>query len=228
LQRGADSARSDDLNRIRTFVADWLNAAQRRPEILLDPSCRKNRGIQHDVTGRLLCPAEFDWTDLVVRAKLRACDDAFDWLSSYHARCFYTNYKANADQLESGYLMSALLVQVFKAIFTSPSSAKGVPDEEEGNENMPPARLQKTASGKRGLRRNVASKVQLNGKVTPRSIAYAAVQLHFNLQTAASWASVYGGFDYQGLSNYIVDFFEDAPGLVAKKHAKELLEWWSR
>ncbi|KJA20685.1 hypothetical protein HYPSUDRAFT_203483 [Hypholoma sublateritium FD-334 SS-4] len=65
LQRGADSARSDDLNRIRTFVADWLNAAQRRPEILLDPSCRKNRGIQHDVTGRLLCPAEFDWTDLV-------------------------------------------------------------------------------------------------------------------------------------------------------------------
>ena len=64
LQRGADSARSDDLNRIRTCVADWLNAAQPRPEILLDPSCRENRGIQHDVTGKLLCPAGFDWDDL--------------------------------------------------------------------------------------------------------------------------------------------------------------------
>ena len=65
LQRGADSARSDDLNWIRTCVADWLNAVQPRPEILLDPSCRKNRGIQHDVTGKLLCPAGFDWNNLM-------------------------------------------------------------------------------------------------------------------------------------------------------------------
>ena len=65
LQRGADSARSDDLNRIRACIADWLNAARVRPEILLDPNCRQNRGIQHDVTGQLLCPAEYDWNNLV-------------------------------------------------------------------------------------------------------------------------------------------------------------------
>ncbi|KJA21502.1 hypothetical protein HYPSUDRAFT_102496, partial [Hypholoma sublateritium FD-334 SS-4] len=196
LQRGADSARSDDLNRIRACVAHWLNTAQPRPEILLNPNCRKNRGIQHDVTGRLLCPAEFDWSDLVVRAKLRAGEENFDWLSSYHSRCFYAKYSPNANQLESGYLQSALLTQVYKAIFTSPSSAKNAPDEDDDVGNMPPARLQKTSSGKGRLRRNVASKVHLNDKATSRSIAYAAVQLHFSLQTAASWASIYGGFDY--------------------------------
>ncbi|KJA14120.1 hypothetical protein HYPSUDRAFT_208728 [Hypholoma sublateritium FD-334 SS-4] len=227
LQRGADSARSDDLNRIRACIADWLNATQPRPEILLNPSCRKNRGIQHDVTGQLLCPAEFDWSNLVVRAKLRAAEEKFDWLCSYHSRCFYARHNPTANRLESGYLKSTLLIRVYKAIFTSPSSAKNTPDEDEDVENMPPAKLQKISSGKSPLRRNVASKVHLNDKVTSRSIAYAAVQLHFNLQTAASWASIYGGFDYQGLYNYIVDFFDDAPGPEAKKRSKDLLDWWS-
>ncbi|KJA13449.1 hypothetical protein HYPSUDRAFT_151576, partial [Hypholoma sublateritium FD-334 SS-4] len=193
----------------------------------LDPSCRKNRGIQHDVTGRLLCPAEFDWSDIVTRAKLRAGEENFDWLCSFHSRCFYANYNPDADQLELGYLKSALLVRVFKAMFTSPSSAKNLPNDEDDG-NMPPAQLQKTSSGKKALRRNVASKVHLNNKCTSRSIAYAAVQLHFNLQTATSWAAIYGGFDYRGLYNYVVDFFDDAPGPEAKKRSKDLLDWWSK
>lgn len=52
-------------------------------------------------------------------------------------------------------------------------------------------------------------------------------QLHFNLQTAGTWTANYGGFDYQGLYNYVVDVFEDTPGPVAKKRAQDLLKWWS-
>jgi hypothetical protein len=52
-------------------------------------------------------------------------------------------------------------------------------------------------------------------------------KLHFNLQTAGSWTPVYGGFDYLGLYNFVVDFFEDTPGPAAKKRAQELLKWWS-
>ena len=133
--------------------------------------------------------------------------------------------------------------QVYKSIFTSPSSAKNILDEENDTENMVPTKSQKISSNN-SVRRNVASKLHLN-KVTPRSVAYAAVQacvchcflhrrklicdcqLHFNLQTAGSWTSVYGGFDYHGLYNYIVDFFEDTPGPAAKKRAQELLNWWS-
>jgi hypothetical protein len=47
-----------------------------------------------------------------VRAKLRAADEDFDWLSSYHSRCFYAKYEPNVDRLESGYLKSMLLIQV--------------------------------------------------------------------------------------------------------------------
>ncbi|KAF9463411.1 hypothetical protein BDZ94DRAFT_1308729 [Collybia nuda] len=226
LQRGADSARSDDLNRIRAFVADWLNTAKPHPDVLLNPTCRRNRGIAHDVTGRLLCPAEFNWDDLLIRAKLRAGDEEFDWLSSYHSRCFYAKYKPDVNQLESGYLKSTLLIQVYKAIFTSPSSAKNISEEDDA-ENMPPAKSRKILFDNKPVRRNVASKVHLNNKVTPRSIAYAAVQLHFNLQTASSWAQFYEGFDYRGLYNFVVDVFEDTPGPAAKKRAKDLLNWWS-
>lgn len=129
-----------------------------------------------------------------IRAKLRACDEKFDWLSSYHSKCFYPDYDGDATHLESGYLKSSLLVkvcrftpalqfifyllvlQVYKAIFTSPSSAKDVLEEDD-DENMPPAKLRKTSSSSKPVRRNVASKLHLNGKVTPRSIAYAAVQV---------------------------------------------------
>lgn len=226
LQHGGNGARSDDLSRIRACIADWLNQANPRASPLLDANCRKNRGIAHDTTGQLLCPAEFDWDNLVIRAKLRAFDEDFDWLSSYHSRCFYTNYKPDMTQLESGYLKSTLLIKVYKSIFTSPSSAKNILDEEHDAENVAPTKSQKILSNN-SVRRNVASKLHLNDKVTPRSVAYAAVQLHFNLQTAGSWTSVYGGFDYLGLYNYVVDFFEDTPGPAAKKRAQELLKWWS-
>jgi hypothetical protein len=60
-----------------------------------------------------------------------------------------------------------------------------------------------------------------------RSMLIHDGQLHFNLQTSGSWTSVYSGFDYKGLYNYVVDFFEDTPGPAAKKRAQELLNWWS-
>jgi hypothetical protein len=64
--------------------------------------------------------------------------------------------------------------QVYKSIFTSPSSAKNFLDEENDTENMVPTKSQKISSNS-SVRRNVASKLHLN-KVTPRSVAYAAVQ----------------------------------------------------
>jgi hypothetical protein len=66
--------------------------------------------------------------------------------------------------------------QVYKSIFTSPSSAKNTSDEENDAENVAPTKSQKISSNN-SVRRNVASKLHLNGKVTPRSVAYAAVQV---------------------------------------------------
>ena len=124
---------------------------------------------------------------------------------------------------------------MFSQVYKTPSSAKNLSDEENDTENVAPTKSRKISSN---------NSVHLNDKVTPRSVAYAAVQvcvcqyptlsilicgfeLHFNLQTAGSWTPVYGGFDYLGLYNYVVDFFEDTLGPAAKKRAQELLNWWS-
>jgi hypothetical protein len=73
------------------------------------------------------------------------------------------------------------LLKVYKSIFTSPSSAAD--DRESENENEAPSKAAKLSqSRKKVTKRNVASKLHMNDKVTPRSIAYAAVQvidLHF-------------------------------------------------
>ena len=69
-----------------------------------------------------------------------------------------------------------MFIQVYKAIFTSPSSARDISEEEDNAENMPPAKSQRTLSGNKPMRCNVASKVNLNDKVTPRSIAYCMLQ----------------------------------------------------
>jgi uncharacterized protein DUF6698 len=66
--------------------------------------------------------------------------------------------------------------QVYKSIFTSPSSAKNTLDEGNDAENVAPTKSQKISFNKT-VRRNVVSKLHLNDKVTPRSVAYAAVQV---------------------------------------------------
>ena len=76
----------------------------------------------------------------------------------------------------SVYILYLVFSQVYKSIFTSPSSAKNILDEENDAENMAPTKSQKISSNN-SVRRNVASKLHLNDKVTPRSVAYAAVQV---------------------------------------------------
>ena len=55
-----------------------------------------------------------------------------------------------------------VLSQVYKSIFTSPSSAKNILDEENDAENVAPTKSQKISSNN-SVRRNVASKLHLNG-----------------------------------------------------------------
>ncbi|KIM37371.1 hypothetical protein M413DRAFT_31063 [Hebeloma cylindrosporum] len=229
LQLGANNARSDDLNRIWECLAEWLNHSQPTPSPLLVKEKRDNRGLHHDTTGRLLCPAEFEWDDPEVRVKLRAGEEGYDWLSSNYARAFYANHKANPQRLEDGFLKSTVLVKVYKSIFTSPSSVADVADDlESDQENEPASKVAKLfQSRKKPTKRNVASKLHMNDKVTPRSIAYAAVLLHYNLQTAERWYEIYGGFDYCVLYNEIVDYFEDVPTPAAKKRAQDLMNWWT-
>ncbi|KAJ3720320.1 hypothetical protein C8R42DRAFT_582694, partial [Lentinula raphanica] len=127
------------------------------------------RGLQNDMTGGLLCPAEIDWDNTDVCAAVQRMDPEFDFTSSARSRCFYKDEKFNAVSPDEGYLQSHLLLQVYRTIYTSPSSAK---DQSEDAENMPPAKKKATNSH----RAHVANLIHL-AQVTPRSIAYAAVHV---------------------------------------------------
>ena len=86
----------------------------------------------------------------------------------------------------------------------------------------------------------------MNGCVTPRAIAYAAIQvcslvslsalflthfylkLHFALNDATAWMSHYNGFNYEEYYEFIVDFFEEDQTPDGKAATNELLKWWNK
>ena len=62
LLNGANSARSDDLSRVKSGIASLLNNRASGPvDPPLDLYTRDGRGLQNDLTGRLLCPIQYDW-----------------------------------------------------------------------------------------------------------------------------------------------------------------------
>jgi hypothetical protein len=90
---------------------------------------RDDRGLQNDVTGRLLCPIEFSWDDdeygipyqipdaltqLVcfcsVRRKIQNAE--LNISEDYFLTCLYPNGVGYPDNVERGFLRSGLLVKV--------------------------------------------------------------------------------------------------------------------
>ena len=62
LQKGANDACSDDVRRIKEEVANWINQTF-SPTTPLSLKQHDDRGLQNDITGRLLCPIEHSWDD---------------------------------------------------------------------------------------------------------------------------------------------------------------------
>jgi hypothetical protein len=63
LQAGAGDARSDDTSRLKIAVAEWINMRDESGEQLSSHG-KEERGIGHDITGRLICPIDYNWDDL--------------------------------------------------------------------------------------------------------------------------------------------------------------------
>ncbi|KAJ4493205.1 hypothetical protein C8R41DRAFT_867087 [Lentinula lateritia] len=193
------------------------------PLVLLpefDEGSRNNRGLENDMTGGLLCPGEIDWKDHITRTAVQRMDPEYDFASSAHSLCFYKDEKFDLDDPDNGFLQSHWLLQTYRTIFTSPSSAKGQSDDVE---NLPPSKKRTTSNSHRA---HVANIIHMT-EVTPRSIAYAAVHLHIALTDASHWTHSYNGYNYQDLWNFVVDFFEDPIDEEAEKQGKKLLKWWT-
>ncbi|KAG1814927.1 hypothetical protein EV424DRAFT_1348657 [Suillus variegatus] len=227
IKRGADAARGDDTSTLKDLVATWINQ-EFRPSPLLRSDDKQLRGFVHDICGNLLCPAEWDWSNDRVKAGIRERTSAYIVSENSWPLFVYENYAFNSDDLEKGLFMSKILVQAFKAIFTSPSSAREADGDGDGADILENnRRARRSLNSQVKVKTCVASIINMR-KVTPRSIAYVVCQVRFALSSVSSWRTVDGDFDYEGFWNNIVDFFEDVPGPVAQRRIAKLLEWWTR
>lgn len=63
LRKGSGASRGDDAANLKPTVAAWIgplfDPTHTHPPI--SPTNKSERGFEHEVTGRLLCPIEFDW-----------------------------------------------------------------------------------------------------------------------------------------------------------------------
>ncbi|KAF9529567.1 hypothetical protein CPB83DRAFT_893380 [Crepidotus variabilis] len=221
LQHGANEARRDDLRRILGELPQWLNE-DFTPERAFSLKNRRDRGLQNAVTGRLLCPISYNWDDTAVRTSIR--NGTISIADDFYLACFYPRATGNVADVEARFLRSKLLVKAYCAIFTSPSSADAF---EEESEEGPARKRRRVDAQKKITKSTVADLIGMEGKVTPRTIAHAAVMLAFNLTNCEHWRPSYNGFSYHSLYNFIIDFFEDVHDPITRRKVDQLLVWWN-
>ena len=63
LQKGCNSARSDDTKGLKSAVIDWITPSDQPLIPPLARNSKEDRGFNHEATGSLLCPAGLNWSD---------------------------------------------------------------------------------------------------------------------------------------------------------------------
>ncbi|KAG2106917.1 hypothetical protein BD769DRAFT_1393086 [Suillus cothurnatus] len=71
LNEGSDGARGDDSASLKCAVANWLMERTPTPNPTIHRQDKSGRGFYNDVTGGLLCPVDYDWSNPTVRASIR-------------------------------------------------------------------------------------------------------------------------------------------------------------
>jgi hypothetical protein len=84
LQAGANDARSDDTSQLKVAIAEWLNSCN-DSNVRISAKVKEEHGIFNDVTGRLLCPIDYDWDDLECVTTFSLSDQSNVLQSSFEA-----------------------------------------------------------------------------------------------------------------------------------------------
>ncbi|KAG1807379.1 hypothetical protein EV424DRAFT_1329609, partial [Suillus variegatus] len=216
----------DDTSKLKVLVSEWVNH-EFKPNPPVDPDDKHLRGFTNDACGRLLCPSELDWNNPTVKAGIRDRVDGHIVTDLSFPAFVYEKYTAKPDNLEEGLFKGKILLQAYKAVFTSPSSAKDVDGNGDGVDIIQNNRRARKSFNGLKVKKHVAQIIRME-KASPRSIAYIVCQVRFALSSVTSWRSVDGDFDYVQFWQTIVDFFERPPGREAQRRVDRLLEWWTR
>ncbi|KAG2746622.1 hypothetical protein P692DRAFT_20876025 [Suillus brevipes Sb2] len=223
---GCNGAWGDDTAKLKALLADWVNC-DFKPSLPLDCDDKHSRGFVDDACGNLLCPAMLDWNSPDIKAGIRDRSEGLIVTDLSFPAFLHDKYKADPDNLEEGLFKGKILLQGYKAVFTSPSSTKDTTGDGDGEDVIQSNRRAKNSCSRVKVKKHVAQIIKME-KVTPRSIAYIACQVRFALSSITLWRSVDGDFNYIQFWWSIVDVFERPPGREAQRRVTKLIEWWTR
>ncbi|THG93760.1 hypothetical protein EW026_g7565 [Hermanssonia centrifuga] len=206
IQKHAADGRSDDLGTLKPKVLGYLPAkAPSAPPLESLTLSKGERGWAHHQTARLLCPRslvdEFDTDpDSVESAEIAITAD------DYPSFLYSNEAQYNPNNIENNLLRGSYLLAVFRCLFTGPRTAT------------------RKVSGPSGGGRPSKAKIYKMTKVTPESIAYAAVLARFSICGQDSWEPQDGMFSLPNFYQAILDLFDDPtdPWYI------DTLAWWNK
>ncbi|KAG1763425.1 hypothetical protein EV702DRAFT_978404, partial [Suillus placidus] len=178
----ANGAHGDDTLKLKTPVSEWVNR-EFKPLPPVDHDNKHLCGFAHDVCGKLLCPAELGWDnpEQVVHSLSRdpILINGYIVTDLYFSAFLYDKDTTNPNDLEEGLFKGKLLIQSYKAVFISPSSAKDVEGNSNGADVISNNRwVKKSLSGIK-VKKHVVQIIHMD-KVTPCSITYIACQVSYD------------------------------------------------
>ncbi|KAF8238278.1 hypothetical protein L208DRAFT_1243132, partial [Tricholoma matsutake] len=217
----------DDAANFKPAMVSWIAGALGGPlSRLLPPTLKMDRGFEHDDTRCLLCPIDYDWGDPTVHAGIRDGSPSFIVMADSWPTFLYPKACGSIEDIEHGLFCNAILLKAFKFIFTSPSSAQDIECQEDVEEHALSTKKRRK-NQKAPTCGHVATLLGMK-MVTPRALAYVAVQLRFALSNANTWNENDGCFNYVDFYNNIIDYFEITLGPESQSQTASLLYWWTR
>ncbi|KAG6905547.1 hypothetical protein DXG01_002054 [Tephrocybe rancida] len=203
VRKGVSAARGEDTKGMKGPIIDWITTQGENLHPPLNHRQKIDRGFQHEITGKFLCPAHLDWTDEKTKKDLRSGElivPSHNW-----PMFLYEGYKFDSTNPWKGLLKSRLLVMGFKHIFIAPSSI------DASDEEAP------TKGGN----------AEIHGmkKTTSASLVYTATQVQFVLSSAVCWSRTDRTTDSENFYCSLLDTLEDNANLA---YIVDLLAWWDR
>ncbi|KAI6095490.1 hypothetical protein F5141DRAFT_1068347 [Pisolithus sp. B1] len=105
-------------------IAQWLNKSQPPPDPPFNSWDKHGRGFNHDITGKLLCPMDYDWSNTDVCSAIREFQPNFHVTAHSWPSFLYADGDYDPLRPAKGLFKGKYLVMAFRCIFTSPSSAQ--------------------------------------------------------------------------------------------------------
>ncbi|KAF7972040.1 hypothetical protein HWV62_19169 [Athelia sp. TMB] len=202
IQKGIANSCGENTKGLKGVMIDWLT----KPGVPLIPPLYRNskseRGYNHPITGRLLCPAGWDWEDPNVVEGLQS--GVTKLLGEHWPVFIYGDNTCNPEDPWKGAFRGSLLVKMYRHIFTFPSSV----DLQEPKANQ-------------------SGNVCIHGmtKATLASITYVATQVQFALSSHSVFSRSNCVTDTEQSYNTCMDLFLDKDDLA---EINMLLLWWNR